>query len=63
MEGALAGDLIVIEFPDLELASRWYDSANYRALKPLRVGNSVGTVLLVQGVPPDHRATDILGGA
>lgn len=60
MEGELPGDLIIVEFPDLELASRWYDSPAYRAIKPLRTANSVGTVFLVQGVPSDHRATDIL---
>jgi uncharacterized protein (DUF1330 family) len=63
MEGEPAGDLIVIEFPDLEIASRWYDSPAYRAIKPLRTANSVGTVFLVQGVPSDHRATDILAQA
>lgn len=60
MEGEPAGDLIVIEFPSLELASNWYDSPAYREIKRLRTNNSVGTVFLVQGVPPDHRATDIL---
>jgi len=60
MEGESTGDLIIIEFPNLELASHWYDSAAYREIKPLRTENSAGTVFLVQGVPSDHRATDIL---
>ena len=60
LEGELAGDLIAVEFPDMELASRWYASPAYQAIKPLRTANSVGTVFLVQGVPTDHRATDIL---
>jgi uncharacterized protein (DUF1330 family) len=60
LEGELAGDLVVVEFPDLELASRWYKSPAYQAIKPLRAANSVGTVFLVQGVPTNHRAADIL---
>ncbi|TKR53951.1 DUF1330 domain-containing protein [Allopusillimonas ginsengisoli] len=60
MEGKLAGDVIVIEFESLELASQWYDSPAYQAIKPLRTANSVGTVFLVQGVPMGHRASDIV---
>ncbi len=60
LESEPAGDLIVVEFPDMDHASRWYDSPAYQAIKPLRAANSVGTVFLVQGVPEDHRATDIL---
>ncbi|NYT85479.1 DUF1330 domain-containing protein [Pusillimonas harenae] len=60
LEGEPTGDLIVIEFPSLELASSWYDSPDYRAIKPLRMENSVGIVFLAPGVPPAHRAIDIL---
>ncbi|MCC2594852.1 DUF1330 domain-containing protein [Pusillimonas sp. MFBS29] len=62
VEGEPDGDLVMLEFPTLELASQWYESAAYREIKPLRTNNSSGTVFLVQGVPPSHRATDILGG-
>ncbi|HEY1042263.1 MAG TPA: DUF1330 domain-containing protein [Telluria sp.] len=60
MEGEPVGDLIVVQFPDLELASRWYQSAAYQAIRPLRTENSCGTVFIIQGVPAGHRATDIL---
>lgn len=60
MEGEPTGDFIVIEFPNLELASDWYESPAYRAIKLLRIANSVGTIFLVQGVSSSHRATDIL---
>ena len=60
MEGALGGDVIVIEFPDIDHARRWYASPAYRAILPLRTGNSRGTVFLVDGVAPDHQATDVL---
>ncbi|WP_025373918.1 DUF1330 domain-containing protein [Advenella mimigardefordensis] len=60
LEGEPTADLIVVQFPDMDHASRWYASAAYQAIKPLRAANSVGAVFLVQGVPTDHRAMDIL---
>lgn len=60
-EGDWRGDLIVIAFPDMERAQGWYASAAYRAIQPLRARNSEGPVILVDGVSPAHRATDILG--
>lgn len=60
MEGEPTGDLVVIEFPSVALASDWYDSPAYQAIKPLRTANSIGIIFLVQGVPSSHRATDIL---
>ncbi|MGB6054017.1 MAG: DUF1330 domain-containing protein [Burkholderiaceae bacterium] len=59
-EGALAGAIIVIEFPDLDSARAWYASPAYREILPLRTANARGTVFLVNGVPADHRATDVL---
>lgn len=60
MEGALEGDIIVIEFPDIAQARQWYRSPAYCAILPLRTGNSVGTVFLVRGVSVDHKAIDVL---
>lgn len=60
MEGALEGDIIVIEFPDMAQARQWYASPAYRAILPLRTGNSKGTVFLVRGVSADHKAVDVL---
>jgi uncharacterized protein (DUF1330 family) len=60
LEGAWSGDLIVIEFPDMASAKGWYDSPSYQEIKRLRSDNTTGTVLLVEGVPSGHRATDIL---
>jgi uncharacterized protein (DUF1330 family) len=59
-EGSSPGDVIIIEFPDRVHAARWYESPAYQAILPLRTNNSVGTVLLVDGVDDDHRATDVL---
>jgi uncharacterized protein (DUF1330 family) len=60
LEGCWPGDLIVIAFPDRDMAQAWYDSAAYRAILPLRTDHAQGNVVLVDGVPPGHRATDIL---
>ena len=62
VEGTFSGDLIMLEFPDIETARAWYRSEAYQAIQPLRTRNSAGSVILVEGVPEGHRATDILKG-
>jgi uncharacterized protein (DUF1330 family) len=62
VEGQWTGDLIVIAFPDLVRAREWYSSAAYQSILALRRDNSAGDVILIDGVPPGHKATDILGG-
>src|SRR5690554_583587 len=61
LEGAWSGDLVVIEFPSMEMAQGWYNSDAYAAIRPLRIANTEGDVLLVQGVPEGHKGADILG--
>jgi uncharacterized protein (DUF1330 family) len=58
-EGELDGDVIVVEFPDRESAAGWYESAAYQEILPLRTANADGWVVIVDGVPAEHRATDI----
>jgi uncharacterized protein (DUF1330 family) len=60
LEGSWTGDLIVIQFPDIAAARGWYHSLAYQAIVRLRTDNSDGDVVLVDGVPESHRATDIL---
>ena len=60
LEGNWPGVLIVIAFPDYQRARAWYDSDAYQQILPLRVGNSRSDVILVDGVGPEHRATDVL---
>ena len=59
-EGEWPGDVIVIEFPDRVSATGWYQSAEYQEILPLRTRNAEGSAILVDGVTPDHRATDVL---
>jgi uncharacterized protein (DUF1330 family) len=54
------GDLVVIEFPDMQQAKNWYESPAYQRIKYLRINNTVSTVVLVEGSPDCHKATDIL---
>ncbi len=60
LEGNWTGDLIIIQFPDRERARAWYASSAYREILPLRARNGEGEVILIDTVPADHRATDIL---
>lgn len=61
LEGNWPGHLIVIEFPDCDHARDWYASAAYQEILRLRTGNAIGDVIIAKGVPPSHRATDVLG--
>jgi uncharacterized protein (DUF1330 family) len=60
LEGIWPGHLIIIEFPDRESARAWYQSSAYQQILPLRTNNSDGDVILADGVPENHRATDVL---
>lgn len=62
LEGDWTGDLIVIRFPTTGDALAWYHSPAYREILPLRLAAAEGEVFIVDGVPDDHRATDILAG-
>lgn len=59
-EGAWGGDLVVLQFPEPDGAARWYSSPAYQEILPLRTQNATGTVALVEGVKPGHRAADLL---
>ena len=41
---------VILEFPSLEQAKRWYDSEEYRPLKALRLSAARANGFLVQGV-------------
>lgn len=60
LEGEWPADLVVVEFPTKRHAEEWYQSPAYQAILPLRAENSKGNVVILEGVPPTHRATDIL---
>jgi len=60
LEGSWTGDLVVIGFPDRASAEGWYASPAYQAILPLRTKNAAGDAIIVDGVEPGHRASDVL---
>jgi uncharacterized protein (DUF1330 family) len=56
IEGPVDGGYVLIEFPDIDKARAWYASDAYQAILPMRTDNMEGTVVLLQGVPPNYDA-------
>jgi uncharacterized protein (DUF1330 family) len=54
LEGEWQGYAVLVEFPSIEHARRWYGSAAYREILPLRTDHIEASVILVDGVGPDH---------
>lgn len=42
--------LVVLEFPSMEQARRWYDSEDYREPRALRMKSALTDAVLVEGV-------------
>ena len=57
-EGDWPGDVVLVEFPDLERARAWYDSPAYQEILPLRADHLAGELVLVDGVAPGHSAAE-----
>lgn len=60
VEGDFSGYVIIIEFPDMEKAEGWYYSEDYQEIASLRKDNSEGSIILVEGVPDNYTASDLL---
>lgn len=50
-EGSWPGQVVIIGFPGLEDAERWWGSPEYQQIAPLRARNIDGDIIMVQGVP------------
>jgi uncharacterized protein (DUF1330 family) len=53
---ALEGDWprirrVILEFPDMETAKRWWNSPEYEKPKAMRLANSKGRLILLEGAP------------
>ena len=44
------GRVVVLEFPDVETARRFYDSPEYRAARDVRAGAATMNMILVEGL-------------
>jgi uncharacterized protein (DUF1330 family) len=50
--------LVLIEFPDVDTATSWYESPAYRPLRELRHGASTADAVLVAGLDPSDHPTE-----
>ena len=41
---------VILEFPSLERAREWYDSPEYRPVRPIRQANSRGRIAFFEGL-------------
>lgn len=57
LEGAWAGSVVMIGFPDATRARAWWDSPAYREIAPLRSRHIDGDIILVEGVPDGYVPT------
>ena len=46
-----ASRLVIIEFPSMDAARKWYHCAEYQEALKIRKANSTGNVILTEGVP------------
>jgi uncharacterized protein (DUF1330 family) len=60
VEGQWPGDLVIVAFPSMDDARAWYRSPAYQAIAALRADNARCRAMLVEGVAPDYRATDVI---
>ena len=44
--------LVVLEFPSMEQAKRWYDSEDYREPKAMRLRAGRANLVMVEGIQP-----------
>jgi len=50
------GIAVIIEFPSLAQAHRWYDSDDYNPLKALRLAATEGSAVFLEGYEPEAQA-------
>ena len=60
IEGTWSGDLIIIEFPDLDSAHGWYESPAYVAIRHLRTENTTADTIMFDGLPAGYLAKSAL---
>ena len=58
VEGSWDGDVILIEFPDLEAVRGWWESPEYAAIKHLRTDHMVADIVLFDALAPGYLAAD-----
>ena len=61
LEGAWTGSVVLMEFPDLKTAKRWYESPEYQEILALRTDNAISDLILVEPVGPDFTSAEWAG--
>jgi uncharacterized protein (DUF1330 family) len=51
IEGAWPGAVVLIEFPNRQAATAWYNSPEYQAILPFRTRNAVSDIILIDELP------------
>ena len=51
VEGAWPGSVVLMEFPNREAATAWYNSPAYTAIRPLRTNNAISDLILIDQLP------------
>jgi uncharacterized protein (DUF1330 family) len=51
IEGAWPGAVVLMEFPDRAAAMAWYESPEYREIRPLRIRNAISDLILIDQLP------------
>lgn len=51
VEGAWPGSVVLMEFPNREAATTWYNSPEYTAIRPLRINNAISDLILIDEMP------------
>jgi len=58
LEGAWPGSVVLMEFPDMDAAKKWYNSPDYQSILPLRTGNAISDLVLVDHVGPEFTSAE-----
>ncbi|MEU9730938.1 DUF1330 domain-containing protein [Streptomyces sp. NPDC048002] len=57
VEGDWPGNVVMIAFPGIEDARRWWNSPAYQEIAPLRSRHIEGDIILIEGVPTNYDPT------
>ncbi|HIY67188.1 MAG TPA: DUF1330 domain-containing protein [Candidatus Agrococcus pullicola] len=60
VEGAWSWDVVIIAFPSIEAARRWYFSDAYQRILELRSEHAESHVVLLESVRDDYRAAETI---
>ncbi len=52
LEGEWPGSAVLMEFPDMGTAKKWYNSPEYQGILRLRTDNVISDLVLVEAVSP-----------